>query len=259
MSSRRHKSYKSSKNKSRKLGKKGGSIYPMMARSAIRTGSSLGSFGAKMLFPPVLFYVAPTLKPETRKKTEKYFKDFVNAINRFIQHNVTKSGTKKAIEMIKHPEKVVSDLIKQTSDSASAMRDKYANPEERAKLLASAKAQASSVTASAKSAANQIAKTDQFKNVSKVVSDAKNKVTNTAEFKAASTVANSAVNTKQFQAASKFASAAASKASTAAVSAYNNELEKQNAVAAAGGSKKTRTRTRTRTRTSRKSLTRKNK
>jgi hypothetical protein len=260
MSSRRH---KSSKNKSRRLGKKGGGFYPMVARTAIRTGSSFGSFGAKMLFPVVLMYAAPTLKPETRKTTEKYFKNFVNASNRFIQHNVTKSGTKKAIEMIKHPEKVAADLFKQASDRASSMKEKYANPEERAKLIASAKEQASSAAASAKNAANQIAETEQFKEVSKVVSDAKNKVTNTAEFKAASSVANTAVNSEQFQTATKVASVAASNASKAAESAYKTALEKQNAIAAhpAGGSKKSikHKNKRTKKRKVRKSLTHKHK
>ena len=238
MSSRRHKSHKSIKNKSRRFNKKGGNIYAMVGRTAIRTGSSFGSFGAKTAFPLVLMYVAPTLTPKTRKETVGYFNKFVNAINGFIQKNVTAAGTKKLIDTITHPEVVVKGVIKSIDDK----RVQYSDPAQREKLIASAKAKASSVAESAKSAANKVAQTEQYKNVSKVVSDATKNVTDSEQFKSASAAANKAVQSKEFQAASSAAANAASKAATVATNAYNNKYSAPAPAATAptgGRSKKT--------------------
>ena len=262
MSSRRHKSHKSSKNKSRRLGKKGGGLYAMLGRSAIRTGSSFGSFGAKLVVPIILRGFEPPLTKPQRKTIEKYFKSFVNASNNFIQHNVTKAGTKKAIEIVTHPEVFIKKYVDEASKNAQAMKAQLSNPEERAKLLAIAKAKASIAAASAKDAASKVAQTEQFKNVSNVVSNATKNVTNSEQFKAASAAASSAVKSEQFKAASSAASKAASQVTTAATIALNSENKtkpvdpSQNSK---GGSKTIKHRNKgTKKRTVGKSFTRKN-
>ena len=248
MSSRRHKLHKSIKNKSRRLGKKGGSFYAMLGRSAIRTGSSFGTLGAKIVVPLILRGFEPPLKPEQRKTAVKYFNKFANAANGFIQHNVTAAGTKKLMDAITHPEVVAASIAKKVSDKTDALKAKYSDPAEREKLLASAKASASSAAASAKEAASKIAESDQFKAVKASASSAaasakeaasklaesdqfkaakasttaalKN-VTNSEQFKSASAAATSAVKSEQFQKLSSSAKEAANKASIAATTSFN--------------------------------------
>jgi len=248
MSSRRHKLHKSIKNKSRRLGKRGGGFYAMLGRSAIRTGSSFGTLGAKIVVPIILRTLEPPLKPEQRKTAVKYFKQFANSANGFIQHNVTAAGTKKLMDTIMHPEVVAASIAKKVSDKADAMKAKYSDPAEREKLLARAKAKASSAAESAKSVANQVTQTEQFKNVSKVVSESKKKITDSNQFKVASAAANSAVKSEEFKALSAQASSAASNATVVASKAFNNATAKPVALPqnSKGGSKKSMKKTKNR-------------
>ena len=221
MSSRRHKLHKSIKNKSRRLGKKGGSFYAMLGRSAIRTGSSFGTLGAKIVVPLILRGFEPPLKPEQRKTAVKYFNKFANAANGFIQHNVTAAGTKKLMDAITHPEVVAASIAKKVSDKTDALKAKYSDPAEREKLLASAKASASSAAASAKEAASKLAESDQFKSAKASTTAALKNVTNSEQFKSASAAATSAVKSEQFQKLSSSAKEAANKASIAATTSFN--------------------------------------